>query len=305
MIESPLVSVMVTSYNQRDDLIRAVESVLNQTYDNIQIVIADDCSKQDDSREVIQQYLKEYPEKVKAVFQSENVGISRNKVAGFRACDGAYITYLDGDDFYYPEKIAREVEVIQGNPAAKVVYSNFAFVREDGAVRKIWNRKKRNVPEGMIFGEVYSRSFPNNTIYRCELIEKNLFQKIGYYDESLAAYEDWDARIRYSKTAEVCYSDYVGSSYVDAPESVSRSEDKKVLVREAMNQVIKKNLSLLEDLPSDQKDWISRRLNNYLSRKKLFTQPTIGSFIKHMLAFPKDIFDFRFSANLLVRNLMH
>jgi glycosyltransferase involved in cell wall biosynthesis len=106
--KEPLVSVMVTSYNQLESLKRALKSVQDQTYSNIQIVVADDYST-DGSREYLLSIANQYPEKVKLVFQPENGGIPKNKNAGFRACEGDFITYLDGDDFYFPEKIENEV----------------------------------------------------------------------------------------------------------------------------------------------------------------------------------------------------
>jgi glycosyltransferase involved in cell wall biosynthesis len=299
----PLVSVMVTSFNQRDDLLRAVNSVLGQTYGNIQIVIADDFSTKDDSRSIISDLELKHNGKIKAVLQPSNLGISKNKVAGFRACDGVYLTYLDGDDYYFPEKIEKEVAALISNPGANVVYSNFAFANEDGSVRRLWNRFNSTMPEGNIFAEVYSRAFPNNTVFRCELIEKKLFERINYFDESLSAFEDWDARIRFTQDAVVAYSNYVGMAYVSNPVSLSRSESKRKTVNEALLTVVEKNKHLLANLPLGERKKVAAKLENFLSRRSLISSFEWNKMVSHFTNFPLDILDVKLSMNI-VRRIM-
>ena len=101
--ERPLVSVIVLCYNQADIIGRAIQSVLNQTYSNIHLVIVDDCSK-DNSKQVIESFQKKYPYKIKYFIQPQNVGHPRNMNAGYKLCDGELITFCDGDDWYFPEK---------------------------------------------------------------------------------------------------------------------------------------------------------------------------------------------------------
>jgi glycosyltransferase involved in cell wall biosynthesis len=185
----PLVSVVVTSYNQKESLERAVNSVLDQTYQNIQIVIADDYST-DASRCYLEKLKDQFPDKVKLVFQKKNVGIPKNKNAGFKACEGDFITYLDGDDFYYPEKIEREVKIFLEQPQLDIVYSNFQYVAMDSRMLWTWADQTWSPQEGYIFPLVFCRKFPRNTLYRCELMKKDVLEKIGYLDEDRIAYED-------------------------------------------------------------------------------------------------------------------
>lgn len=242
-MSSPFVSVVVTSYNQRESLERAVNSVLNQTYQNTQIVITDDYST-DDSRDYLIKLKEQYPNKVKLVFQEQNVGIPKNKNAGFKACDGELISYLDGDDFYYPEKIEKEVNCFLEKPHLDIVYSNFQYIDINDVQFRIWADNAWSALRGYIFPAVICREFPKNTLYRCELMKKKVLKSINYYDENIRAYHDWDSRIRMTKNANVGYSNYIGSAYVDDPAGISKTEKKQQLMQE-MIYVINKNMWLI------------------------------------------------------------
>ncbi len=106
----PLVSVVLTSYNQKEQFERAFNSLISQTYKSIEIIIVDDCSTDNESQSYIKWLGEQYPDIVRYHLQKKNVGIPKNKNTGFKMACGDYVTYLDGDDQYYPEKIEREVD---------------------------------------------------------------------------------------------------------------------------------------------------------------------------------------------------
>jgi len=281
--QDPLVSVMITSYNQKDIIWRAIESVLGQTFQNIQIVIADDSST-DGSQELLKEFSRKYPNKIKLVLSSFNQGIARNKNNGFRNCDGEFITYLDGDDYYFPGKIARELEALYLNPQADIVYSNFVYVDGDGKLIKIWKDESHTVPVGNIFEYVYARRFPHENLFRCELMKAKLLQEMGFYDESLKTHEDWDLRIRMSKKFYFAYSDYIGSAYVNNPCGISKILERKKLI-ENIKLVIQKNKHLLKDLPFNKRISILRNLEIIATRKELAvkTAPFTIELLKYLL----------------------
>lgn len=300
MTKTPLVSVMLTSYNQRNSLIRAIDSILNQTYKNIQIVITDDHSTLDDSKEVILTYKKKYGEQIKPIFQKKNVGIVRNKNTGFRACDGEYITYLDGDDFYYPKKIEQELTIFNNNKSVEIVYSNFAYTNISGQFISNWTPYNWSSMEGNIFKYTYSRMFPRRTLYRCELMKKKVLKTINYYDEELIAYEDWDSRIRMSKEFKVAYCNYIGSAYVNDPSGISKTEKKIKLLKE-MYFVYEKNKPLLNDLSNIDKNFIITNLEHFLNKESLLVElnkKSIKSLISHLYKYPHDVFDYNLFINL-------
>ena len=95
---NPLVSVIIGNYNYGRFISEAIESALNQTYKNFELIVVDDGST-DNSREIIESY----GDKLTAIFQ-ENGGQGRAFNAGFAVSKGEIICFLDSDDYYYPEK---------------------------------------------------------------------------------------------------------------------------------------------------------------------------------------------------------
>ena len=105
---SALVSAIINNYNYGRFIGEAIESVLNQTYQNIELIIVDDGST-DNSREVIEKYTKECPDKITAVFK-ENGGQASAFNSGFELAKGEIICFLDSDDYWFPTKIEKVVE---------------------------------------------------------------------------------------------------------------------------------------------------------------------------------------------------
>ncbi|GAB1544298.1 hypothetical protein NUACC21_69740 [Scytonema sp. NUACC21] len=102
------VSVIISNYNYARYLAAAIESVLTQTYNNTEIIVVDDGSK-DDSREVITQLAQKHPNKIKAIFQ-ENQGQGAAFNTGFEAASGDIIAFLDADDVWKPNKLEQVVK---------------------------------------------------------------------------------------------------------------------------------------------------------------------------------------------------
>lgn len=287
----PLVSVMITSYNQRDSLIRAVDSILLQTYRNIQIIIADDHSTLDNSKEIILSYQKKYGKQIKPIFQKKNVGVVKNKNTGFRACEGEYITYLDGDDFYYPEKIERELTLLLKNPTASIAYSNYVFTDLEGNMTKEWATKNEQLPQGDIFFEVYCRKMPSDVTFRCELAHRKVWEFVNFYDENIKAWHDWDARIRMTKKFQAVYSPYIGSAYVDDPNGITKQAKFEFILTE-LQQVFEKNQTLLTELSLQQQKEIKYAIQRIIARNNILLKPSyLHTILKtlHLVKYPEDI----------------
>lgn len=264
MNRTPTVSIVLTSYNQQVQLERAFNSLINQTFKDIEIIIVDDASTDKISQPYILSLLRQYPEIVKCYFQPQNVGIAKNKNTGFKMARGEYISFLDGDDYYMPQKIEHEVQAFLGDKSIDVVYSDFRYEDPNGKFLGKWSNVAQ-VPEGFVFEEVFCREFPGNVLFRFELMKAEVLKKIGYYDEGISAYHDWDSRIRYSKFSKLKFIDYVGSVYVQDPAGISRTKKQLYLIDE-MQLVYKKNKPLLNDVPEER----GKRIEKLLQEKILY-----------------------------------
>ena len=189
------VSVIITSYNQEKYLDEAIQSVIQQECKPYEIIICDDYSTKDNSIELISSYARRYPDLIIPIFQPRNVGIPANRNAGFRAARGDFITSLDGDDRYLQGKLKQEIEV-QKKTDADIVYSNQTCIGELG--RKLYKKRYcfRKQREGDLFESICTITWPGP---REMLIRKKCFDEIGFMNEELKTYEDWDFLIRLSK----------------------------------------------------------------------------------------------------------
>lgn len=111
--EKGKVSVVIPTYNQEEFIEKTIESVLNQTYKNLEIIICDDSSL-DRTVEIITEYSQK-DNRIKALFSEKNQGISRNFNKAFDNCTGEFTAFLGGDDLMFPEKIEKQVSFLQQN----------------------------------------------------------------------------------------------------------------------------------------------------------------------------------------------
>ena len=114
------VSVIISNYNYAQYLTAAVESVIAQSYQNFEIIVIDDGSK-DNSQEVILRLEAQYPDKIKAIFQ-ENRGQGGAFNTGFQACSGEIVAFLDADDIWKPNKLQQVVEIFKQQSVVGVMH---------------------------------------------------------------------------------------------------------------------------------------------------------------------------------------
>lgn len=104
----PLVSIVIFTYNHSRFIKETIDGALKQTYKNIEIIIADDCST-DGNIDIILGYAEKYPELIKAVIGASNEGITKNANRGMSVCSGEYIAMVGGDDVIFPTKIEKQM----------------------------------------------------------------------------------------------------------------------------------------------------------------------------------------------------
>jgi glycosyltransferase involved in cell wall biosynthesis len=163
---NPSVSVCITTYKHEKYIEKCIRSVLDQDYDGkIEVLVADDCSP-DGTPEIITRLSRE-DERVKPVLQTENCGPNENFKTVFRMTTGDLIAHLDGDDYWFPEKLSRQIEVLNVSPKVIAVYSNSLVISPDNSGLGLFNS---NQMVGRIdINELFRRgNFLNNSslIYR-------------------------------------------------------------------------------------------------------------------------------------------
>ncbi len=130
---TPLVSVVLGNYNYGQFIKRSIDSVLTQTYPNIELIIIDDGST-DDSRSVIESYSKEESDRFRAIFQ-KNSGQEATFNLGIEESEGSIVCFLDADDYFHPEKVIKVVKAFQDHPEwVQIGHSWISVDREGNAV---------------------------------------------------------------------------------------------------------------------------------------------------------------------------
>lgn len=114
-LKYPKVSVAMTSYNHDKYIEQAIQSVMDQDYPNLELIISDDFSK-DHTRAVIMEFKEKFPNKIKVILNEHNIGMQRNLMQVIKACDGKYIAILESDDAWiYSKKISEQVQFLEEN----------------------------------------------------------------------------------------------------------------------------------------------------------------------------------------------
>ncbi len=131
MKELSLVSVVIPNFNYALYVGDCIESILAQTYGNIEIIVVDDGST-DDSKVVLERYV----DKIKIIY-SQNYGVNHARNLGLRNCKGEYISFCDSDDYWEPDKIQLQVNLMRQNPDLSLVYTgiNVMALNELGSLR--------------------------------------------------------------------------------------------------------------------------------------------------------------------------
>lgn len=258
------ISVYITSFNQKDYLKEAIESVLKQTLLPDEILILDDAS-QDGSKELIVHYANKYPNLIRYHFNEINLGITKTRNIALSMVTGDYITWLDGDDVYLPEKIETQYKIALKDKV-QIVYTNFYLSTEQiDNIEKIWFCDINKIPkiEEHLYA-VLTRSFPRGILFRYELVSKRLIDEIGLYDENLEIYEDFEFRIRLVKNGTVSYSILPLSIYRLHGAGLSRARRETHF--QCLKYIYEKHDNILNDLSEELRNKAKEAINDLMSK---------------------------------------
>jgi len=188
----PLVSVVVVTYNSAKFVIETLESIKNQDYENIELIVTDDCSK-DDTVQVCTQWIQENKarfHRTQCIHDPKNTGIPHNCNRGLKASSGDYIKLIAGDDLLNSNCISRLVRYFIDHPEFQVCFSAMTKIDASGAVIG----SIRYTEPGKQF--TFDNQFEENEIFApSSIFTREVFDRIGNWDESLPI-EDWDFNLR-------------------------------------------------------------------------------------------------------------
>jgi len=184
----PLVSVVIATFNMGQYLPAAIESVLAQTWKNLEVIVVDDGST-DDTTQQMEQFeangLVKY-------FRTENRGQPHAKNRGLKESGGHFIAFCDADDIWHPEKLCIQIPLFE-NEKTGVVYSEVSYIDQHG------NEVHRSQPYKRHSGKVTQQLIMKNFVpFGTAVIRKECLTKNGYFNENLPMGIDWDLWLRFS-----------------------------------------------------------------------------------------------------------
>ena len=203
--ESPMVSIICLCYNHSKFVVEAIDSVLAQTYTNIELIIVDDASD-DNSVITINERIKEVPE-IKFIALDKNVGNCKAFNIGWRVSAGQFIIDLAADDILMPERVSVGVaRLLKVGSDYGVNFTDAELIDKEGKIigrHLTTDFTHDEVPEGFLFRHLLKKYFINPVTM---MYTKPLLEYLEGYDEDLA-YEDFDLWVRSSQEFKYCFSD--------------------------------------------------------------------------------------------------
>ncbi len=226
----PTISVIIPAYNAEKTIQETIESVLNQTFQDFELIVINDGST-DRTLEIVSSFTDSRLQ----VFSFPNSGPQKSRNRGISLATGEYLSFIDADDLWTPDKLERQLQALQEHPEAAVVYSWTDYIDESGERLPGGHHYKftNDVYERLLLGDfIGSGSNP--------LIRKEAFLAVGTFDESLEGGQDWEMWIRLASKYQFTVVKAPQVLYRQSPQSWSSNLDRQV---RGYNQVIEKSLA--------------------------------------------------------------
>lgn len=221
----PLVSVLVPSYNHAPYVRHTVESIVGQTYPNIELIVVDDGSR-DSSPELLRELSRQYGFRLE-VQENRGVPATRNRLISLAR--GTYLCGCGSDDYYLPEKVAKQVAFMEAHPEFGMCYGR---VRDVNAAGDEVELPPQGYRQGWIFRDLFLKHFTIPAL--THMVRREVFEAVGPYDEAIAV-EDWFMWLRIAERYQIgfmdeelaCYRRH-GSNLSSSPALMVREHEKVI-----------------------------------------------------------------------------
>lgn len=184
--QSPVLSIVIPAYNVSAYIRQAVESALDQSVRDIEVIVVEDGST-DDTFTMLDQVRSERSDPRLILIRQNNAGLSAARNTGIRHARGSFIGFLDGDDAWGPAKAERHLAVMDNDASIAITYSHSICIGEDGAATGYKLEPAR--PEMTLHDLIRSNQFGNGST---PVVRRDCFMKAGVFRENLKSCEDYD-----------------------------------------------------------------------------------------------------------------
>jgi glycosyltransferase involved in cell wall biosynthesis len=207
---NPKVSVLIPSYNQESVIEQTVMSALTQDYENVEVVVSDDASK-DGTPQILRNLQTGYPERLRVFLHPTNLGVTRNHSRGLLECRGDFIAFQDGDDLFLPGKLSKQVAFMLERPDCTICSHDVdVFDSATGNTLYLWFQRFGRREGGAYELVRYGNYLPSVSV----MVRRSHLPEYGY-DERIRIGSDWLLwlEVLARGKGKICYLDEVLARY--------------------------------------------------------------------------------------------
>ena len=231
-----LISVIIPTYKRPFKMLkRAINSVLSQSYSNIEIIIVDDNSKDDLNRKEIESNIYTIKDdRLRYIQHDYNKGGCEARNTGIRIARGEYIAFLDDDDEWLPNKLELQITKFKDQQVGLVYCDSYSIYIKDDDIQCKYIRAKR--VKGWVYDKLIIENFIGSTSF--VLIKREAFRTCGLFNPSMKSAQDYELWLRIAKKYKVDFVDTpLVNYYVHDGERISNNIDYKIAGIEYLNEI--------------------------------------------------------------------
>lgn len=252
-------SIVIPVHNRAHTLSNCIESILNQTYKNFELILVDDHST-DTSIKVIKQYAKN-DSRIKLINQiDEKKGAQAARNTGIKVASYDWIMFNDSDDIWAKNKIQRELTVLEKHDFSEkvIIYSDCNTINVTSSEKKYWALP--DISETESYKDLLLTSAP---MFQSLLCSKDHLKNIDYLDEKVPSYQEWDTSIRLAKDGYFVHiKEALFDYYIGATDAISKSNTKDFIGRCNIYNKFKSEIIRVYDKKIFQKTITDHYINN-------------------------------------------
>jgi len=244
MNDAPLISCIIPTHNRSVKLVKAIESVLSQTYIELEILVVDDQSI-DNTKAVVEAMILN--DRRIRYYRNPNKGANNARNFGIQHANGKFIAFLDDDDVWMNSKLEKQFKVMSTlGPEFGVVYCTFARKKTTGKILRRHPSRFSIIKNGNILNRLLKRNFiTTSTLF----VKAEVFQKCGMFDPGYKSFQDWELLTRIARDYHFYYLKEILVNVYESNDSITLDKRGRVLTKlkhlKQFMDLYKQNPSLL------------------------------------------------------------
>lgn len=293
--QKPLVTILIVTYNSSKYVLETLESAKLQTYQNIELIVTDDCST-DQTVDLCGQWInvnRQRFTRVELITVLKNTGIPANLNRGYKASNSRWIKAIAGDDALLPSCIEDYMNFVIANPDARIIHSIARVYKDsfcaENFIQLIDTSNRLNFSDNLTASDQYELLLRNSLVAAPTVfINYSLIDLIGYNDESIPYIEDWPNWLKITKAGEKIY--FLNAAtvlYRMHNESVQNKKDSNLLYndyiikqRPVYLKYIKDNIPITERIVNDLHFYFGVLVLKYFNQNRTFNRIVFGGIMR-------------------------